>query len=205
MNMVSVEPALLQEDGSANGGEQELPMGTVAGEPGEPGEPVLYKSIDEGEPVLTMEMVSENPPFIDPEGQIVWDPDGPQYLEDGGGDQVYAMNMAPQEEMSSVADGPPPGTMYMTAGVPATPGLTSTTEQLCSVMFGCCEEDCCGAGTSWQKPFCIIDRDSTGFNGTHSSAWAAGCIDRVCCEKQCCSPGTEYDNTTAECVPQGNG
>jgi hypothetical protein len=108
MNMVSVEPALLQEDGSANGGEQELPMGKVAGEPGEPGEPVLYESIDELEPVLTMEMVSENPPFIDPEGKIVWTPDGVQYLEDNGGDQLYAMNMAPQEQMGSDADGPPP-------------------------------------------------------------------------------------------------
>jgi CDGSH-type Zn-finger protein len=49
----------------------------------------------------------------------------------------------------------------------------SSVEQ-CPLVLGCCEEDCCGAGTSWESPFCASDPDSTGFNGTHSSAWDEG-------------------------------
>jgi hypothetical protein len=165
MNMVSVEPVFLQEDESTNGGEQVLPMATVAGEPGEP---VLYTS-----------MVSDNPPFINESEPVL----------------TKAM-VSPDEPI------PVTGIMYNGAGVPATPELTSTMAQ-CPVTLGCCEEDCCGAGTSWQSSFCTIDRDSTGFNGTHSGDWAAGCIDRVCCEEECCSPETKYDNTAAECLPRG--
>ena len=34
----------------------------------------------------------------------------------------------------------------------------------------CCEEDCCGAGASWDtggSNLCIVDAASPGFDGTH--------------------------------------
>ena len=73
----------------------------------------------------------------------------------------------------------------------------------CPLVLGCCEEDCCGEGTSWESPSCILNPDSSGFDGTYSSEYNEGCILRSCCENECCSDGTEYDSSTALCVPEG--
>ena len=86
------------------------------------------------------------------------------------------------------------------------PYSTASGNALCPLVLGCCEEDCCGEGTSWdvKKAHCISNPNSSGFNGTHSSAWIDGCVERVCCEDECCSPGeTEYDGNSALCVPKG--
>ena len=83
----------------------------------------------------------------------------------------------------------------------AGPGGTLGGEEECPFLPGCCEEDCCGQGTLWQSPFCVLDPSSAGFNGTHSSEWNAGCIERACCESNCCIPGTVYDSSKALCVP----
>lgn len=79
-------------------------------------------------------------------------------------------------------------------------------EEQCPREPACCEEDCCGPGTSWYSPFCVYNSDSSGFNGTHSDAFDKGCVERACCEEDCCNPGfTEYDATQALCLPVPQG
>lgn len=76
------------------------------------------------------------------------------------------------------------------------------TTKECPLIPGCCEEDCCGKNTSWdvKTQYCVADPDSTGFNGTHSSKWEPGCVERVCCGQDCCSSDTVYDEETALCL-----
>lgn len=80
-------------------------------------------------------------------------------------------------------------------------GVASNGES-CPIM-GCCVEDCCGAGTSWEAPsaYCVPSPGSLGFNGTYSEDFQGGCQERVCCEQDCCSEGTHYDKSTECCVP----
>ena len=70
----------------------------------------------------------------------------------------------------------------------------------CPLRLACCEEDCCGEGTSWDGASCILNPNSSGFDGTYSIEYKVGCILRSCCENECCSAGTEYDSSTALCV-----
>ena len=81
------------------------------------------------------------------------------------------------------------------------PAVT-TLEEDCPFAPECCEEDCCGQGSSWDvdTKYCIPDADSTGFNGTYSDAWEPGCIMRTCCEAKCCQSDLEYDEETANCI-----
>jgi len=75
----------------------------------------------------------------------------------------------------------------------------------CPLVAKCCEEDCCGQGTSWDsnRGYCVYDLDSDGFNGTHSDAFNPDCVERACCEDSCCSPGTRYVFDQALCLPSG--
>lgn len=74
----------------------------------------------------------------------------------------------------------------------------------CPLEPSCCEEDCCGQGTSWDPPFCRLDPGASGFNGTYSDTFDTGCVERNCCENACCSPGTWYDARLASCVPSSS-
>ena len=65
----------------------------------------------------------------------------------------------------------------------------------------CCEEDCCGSGTSWASPYCIVDTSSGGFQGKHSDSYDPDCCPRVCCESDCCGNGTYYDLFADYCLP----
>jgi len=72
----------------------------------------------------------------------------------------------------------------------------------CPLVAMCCDEDCCGQGTSWDQDslYCILDLTSEGFNGSYTESWMPGCIERVCCNADCCSSGTTYEEDTASCV-----
>lgn len=64
----------------------------------------------------------------------------------------------------------------------------------------CCEEDCCGLGTSWDGTYCLKDLAGPGFDGVYSSSHNYGCVYRTCCEANCCAENTVYDAGTAECI-----
>ena len=74
-------------------------------------------------------------------------------------------------------------------------------EEVCPLIPGCCEEDCCGPNTFWEPPLCVDDPGAPGFNGTHSDTWGPGCVSRLCCDADCCSPGMKYDELAAFCLP----
>jgi hypothetical protein len=47
-------------------------------------------------------------------------------------------------------------------------------------VLGCCEYECCGKGTSWNKPigYCVEDPDSPGFDSSFPPACEDGCMMR---------------------------
>lgn len=71
--------------------------------------------------------------------------------------------------------------------------------------LGCCQEDCCGEGTSWdaESAYCIFAPGSPGFNGTYTTEQPEGCQEHLCCEDTCCASGTYYDLTAKCCLPSG--
>ena len=83
-------------------------------------------------------------------------------------------------------------------------GLSPPFEEQCPLEPSCCEEDCCGQGTSWDPPFCRFDPGASGFNGTYSDTFDKGCVERACCENACCSQGTWYDASLASCLPSAS-
>ncbi len=74
-------------------------------------------------------------------------------------------------------------------------------DEACPLIPDCCEEDCCGKGISWEPPFCVLDENGPGFNGTPSDTYVKGCVERLCCERACCSKGMIYDRSLALCFP----
>eukprot|EP00545_Synedropsis_sp_CCMP1620_P009440 CAMPEP_0119007678 /NCGR_PEP_ID=MMETSP1176-20130426/3173_1 /TAXON_ID=265551 /ORGANISM="Synedropsis recta cf, Strain CCMP1620" /LENGTH=388 /DNA_ID=CAMNT_0006959871 /DNA_START=324 /DNA_END=1490 /DNA_ORIENTATION=+ len=68
-------------------------------------------------------------------------------------------------------------------------------------MPGCCEEDCCGVGTTWVSPNCIPNPSSLGFQSYAVDYARFGCHTRVCCEDDCCGAGTSYATSINYCVP----
>lgn len=81
--------------------------------------------------------------------------------------------------------------------------LLDEVEEECPLVASCCEEDCCGKKTSWDPAtrYCVVDKESDGFDGTHSDLWIPGCVERACCNQDCCSTSTEYNEEIASCVP----
>ena len=70
--------------------------------------------------------------------------------------------------------------------------------------LGCCVEDCCGDGTTWNASveYCVEEEGSAGFNGTYvKMTYLNGCVERACCEADCCGQGTQYDLDQEECRP----
>jgi hypothetical protein len=76
--------------------------------------------------------------------------------------------------------------------------------------FKCVEEECCGAGTTYDygSGECLPDPDSIGFV-TWSDQYQGGCVVRGCWEAKCCGFGESvddsiqtvvYDPTLASCV-----
>lgn len=74
-------------------------------------------------------------------------------------------------------------------------------EEDCPLIPVCCEEDCCGVGTTYENGSCVVDPASPGWTGTYSIGYEFGCAIRACCEAACCPPGTVYYVPTALCVP----
>lgn len=64
----------------------------------------------------------------------------------------------------------------------------------------CCEEDCCGPGTSWSVSQCVAEATSPGFTGSYSDGYVVGCVPRVCCEADCCTGVLVYDEETGYCL-----
>lgn len=81
--------------------------------------------------------------------------------------------------------------------------LTSLQQEQQCVVVGCCLDDCCSAGTSWDSltQYCVSNPNSRGFNGTHSSDYAEGCMSRECCNDDCCGTGTRYSVQEECCIP----
>jgi len=74
----------------------------------------------------------------------------------------------------------------------------------CPLVAECCEEDCCGPGTKWEASWCMLDSESTGFNGTYSVENEPGCVERLCCNSDCCADGTNFDTSIQSCVPSSD-
>lgn len=83
---------------------------------------------------------------------------------------------------------------------PTTEAPTSHPTDVCP-SFGCCVEDCCGPGTVWAADYCLKSIQSSGWDGTYSSEFDPGCVERVCCEASCCGENTQYDSELESCVP----
>jgi len=79
---------------------------------------------------------------------------------------------------------------------------TISATQQCEIV-GCCLDDCCSVGTSWDTniQYCVSDPESIGFNGTHLADYEEGCMSRLCCGNDCCGEGTRYDANAQCCVP----
>lgn len=69
-------------------------------------------------------------------------------------------------------------------------------------LVGCCLDDCCSAGTSWDQvtKYCIANSTSFGFEGFHVEEYLEGCMSRVCCNEDCCGTGTRYNAESESCV-----
>ena len=92
--------------------------------------------------------------------------------------------------------------LLLFAGGQAILGLTSIRHKQCPVL-ACCEQDCCGKGTSWdiKTDYCVANSTSEGFNGTHLAVWEPGCLTHICCEQDCCGKGLEYNMTIGLFLP----
>lgn len=86
-----------------------------------------------------------------------------------------------------------------TADVVSIPG-----DDVTCPIYSCCEEDCCGPGTSYLETRCVSDPGSPGFDGSYSDDYVPGCIPRQCCEANCCSQGTVFDVELGHCVVDGS-
>lgn len=75
------------------------------------------------------------------------------------------------------------------------------------VLVGCCLDDCCSAGTSWDivTKYCIANSTSFGFDGEHIEEYTEGCMSRLCCNEDCCGSGTRYDTESESCVAVNDG
>lgn len=84
----------------------------------------------------------------------------------------------------------------------ANPNTSIITPPQCLVK-DCCEDDCCGEGTSWDSDVtaCVKDENSTGYTGDDGSV--QGCDFQSCCEDGCCylKFATVYDPEAGCCVP----
>jgi len=81
-----------------------------------------------------------------------------------------------------------------------TPSPTPT-DGICPAL-GCCGEDCCAEGTSWDSvSTCVADPSSVGWDGTYTMEHSPGCAYRICCEADCCGQGTLYDPEKECCIP----
>lgn len=79
--------------------------------------------------------------------------------------------------------------------------LVTGNDDYCPWYPDCCEEDCCGPGTSWLSGRCESDPGSVGWIPPHSPEHSTDCGPRRCCENTCCGEGLYYDPTTAFCYP----
>lgn len=110
--------------------------------------------------------------------------------------QVELMSMS----MSMDIETPSP---TVTETLPPIPSPTTAPTQNQCLIPGCCVEDCCGPGTSWDSniKYCIEDSSSLGWNGTYETDYERGCFERTCCESDCCGSGSVYDADIKCCVP----
>lgn len=67
----------------------------------------------------------------------------------------------------------------------------------------CCEDECCGPGTSWDIDieYCTPDPGSIGFLEIFNSDIVPVCEVKICCEDSCYFDGTYYDPSMACCLP----
>jgi hypothetical protein len=109
----------------------------------------------------------------------------------------------PQLDLMSMSMSMDIKTPSPTMNVPLPPVLSPTIAPTQCVIPGCCVEDCCGPGTSWDSSieYCIENSTSSGWNGTYAETdYERGCFERVCCEGDCCGSGTVYDVGIKCCV-----
>jgi hypothetical protein len=94
------------------------------------------------------------------------------------------------------------GTLSRNVNVPLPPVFSPTNAPTQCVIPGCCVEDCCGPGTSWDSSieYCIENSASSGWNGTYKTDYERGCFERVCCEGDCCGSRTVYDVGVKCCI-----
>lgn len=82
----------------------------------------------------------------------------------------------------------------------ANPDTSIITPPQCLVK-DCCEDDCCGEGTSWNSDLetCIVDASGSGYTGTALQR----CKSQLCCEEDCCdiTQGTYYSSEVKCCLP----
>lgn len=71
------------------------------------------------------------------------------------------------------------------------------------LVLGCCEDDCCGVGTSWdiRALQCVPAPGSPGYDGIPLPGYQSGCALRSCCEVNCCGDGTFYNTDIECCMP----
>eukprot|EP00542_Grammatophora_oceanica_P022924 CAMPEP_0194032528 /NCGR_PEP_ID=MMETSP0009_2-20130614/5452_1 /TAXON_ID=210454 /ORGANISM="Grammatophora oceanica, Strain CCMP 410" /LENGTH=624 /DNA_ID=CAMNT_0038672997 /DNA_START=404 /DNA_END=2278 /DNA_ORIENTATION=+ len=95
--------------------------------------------------------------------------------------------------------------LFTTTSLPVTTAASATTDDC--PLVDCCDDDCCGAGTSWNGTECVSNPLSRGWNGFGASIPAAGdqCFPRICCEERCCGAGLEYvmGRLRRQCLPIG--
>jgi len=82
----------------------------------------------------------------------------------------------------------------------ANPNTSIITPPQCLVK-DCCEDDCCGEGTSWDATLgtCVFDSGGGGYTGTA----VQGCEFQSCCEADCCdiAQATYYSSEAKCCLP----
>lgn len=83
-------------------------------------------------------------------------------------------------------------------------GISTAAPSEC-LQVRCCEDDCCGPGTSssYGSGTCLPDLGSPGFvPGMWSDEHEFGCIERVCCENECCEGrnDTVYEPSIGRCL-----
>ncbi len=94
----------------------------------------------------------------------------------------------------------PPGS------VPTIPPVSSPTPGTCPLLH-CCEEDCCGPNSVYDKATggCEEDVGNPGWSLPYSDDYEFGCVERTCCDETCCTPPmTVWDPTIKCCVGPSN-
>jgi hypothetical protein len=160
----------------------------------------LSMSMEIGTPAPTTSVTL--PPIIGPPGSV---PTVPPVLPTTAPVVPTPLPTGPPPTLSPTG---PPRTLSPTPPtlLPTSVPVSSPTPGTCPLLH-CCEEDCCGPNSVYDKATggCEEDVGNPGWSLPYSDDYEFGCVERTCCDETCCTPPmTVWDPTIKCCVGPSN-